>query len=154
MRAISDINASIIKAATAAAYEAMGGVSRAAEALGVASSTLTKYASPSDEWRESFIRLDLAAELDRRCEHPFLLSAMTRIVKDEKPASFGAVTASAILKLDGVLDDVVRAVASAIEDNHIDAAERLAIRNRIVAAKQYLASLDAMMIGGADGGRT
>ena len=150
MRAISDEHASIIKAATAAAYEALGGVSRAAEALGVASSTLTKYASTGEEWRDSFIRLDLAAELDRRCEHPFLLTALSRIVKDERVSSFGAVTASAVLRLDGVLDDVVRAVAAALEDDdHIDAAERQAIRNRIVAAQQYLARLDAMMMAGA-----
>ncbi|RVO34337.1 hypothetical protein [Sinorhizobium meliloti] len=150
MRAISEEHASIIKAATAAAYEALGGVSRAAEALGVASSTLTKYASTGEEWRDSFIRLDLAAELDRRCDHPFLLTAMSRIVKDERVSSFGAVTASAVLRLDGVLDDVVRAVAAALEDDdHIDAAERQAIRNRIVAAQQYLARLDAMMMAGA-----
>ena len=150
MRAISDEHASIIKAATAAAYEALGGVSRAAEALGVASSTLTKYASTGEEWRDSFIRLDLAAELDRRCDHPFMLTALSRIVKDERVSSFGAVTASAVLRLDGVLDDVVRAVAAALEDDdHIDAAERQAIRNRIVAAQQYLARLDAMMMAGA-----
>ncbi|PLU24443.1 hypothetical protein BMJ30_01025 [Sinorhizobium medicae] len=150
MRAISEEHASILKAATAAAYEALGGVSRAAEALGVASSTLTKYASTGEEWRDSFIRLDLAAELDRRCDHPFLLTAMSRIVKDECVSSFGAVTASAVLRLDGVLDDVVRAVAAALEDDdHIDAAERQAIRNRIVAAQQYLARLDAMMMAGA-----
>ncbi|QND33093.1 hypothetical protein [Sinorhizobium medicae] len=150
MRAISEEHASIIKAATAAAYEALGGVSRAAEALGVASSTLTKYASTGEEWRDGFIRLDLAAELDRRCDHPFLLTAMSRIVKDERVSSFGAVTASAVLRLDGVLDDVVRAVAAALEDDdHIDAAERQAIRNRIVAAQQYLARLDAMMMAGA-----
>ncbi|MDX0604710.1 hypothetical protein GOD78_26615 [Sinorhizobium medicae] len=58
MRAISDEHASIIKSATAAAYEALGGVSRAAEALGVASSTLTKYASTGEEWRDSFIRIE------------------------------------------------------------------------------------------------
>ncbi|MDX1126036.1 hypothetical protein GOL24_17210 [Sinorhizobium medicae] len=150
MRAISEEHASIIKAATAAAYEALGGVSRAAEALGVASSTLTKYASTGEEWRDSFIRLDLAVELDRRCDHPFLLTAMSRIVKDERVSSFGVVTASAVLRLDGVLDDVVRAVAAALEDDdHIDAAERQAIRNRIVAAQQYLARLDAMMMAGA-----
>jgi hypothetical protein len=148
VRAISDQHATIIKAATAAAYEALGGVSRAAEALKVGSSTLTKYASTGEEWSESFIRLDLAVELDRRCDHPFLLTAFTRVVRDEKPQSFGSITASAILKLDGVLDDVVRTVAAAIEDdNHIDAAERLEIRERIVAAKQFLARLDAMMVG-------
>ncbi|KKX28416.1 hypothetical protein [Rhizobium sp. LC145] len=147
MRAISDEHAAIIKDATAAAYEALGGVSRAAEALNVATSTLTKYASHGDEWRENFIRLDLAVELDRRCDHPFLLTAMTRVVNDERVSAFGAVTASAILRLDGVLDDVVREVATAIEDGHIDAGERRAIRARIVAAKQYLAKLDAMMAG-------
>lgn len=137
----------IIKAATVASYEAMGGVSRAAEALGVRSSTLTKYASTGEEWEQNVIRLDLAAELDRRTDHPFMLTAMTRIVKDERPAEFGVVTASAILRLDGVLDDVVREVALAIEDGHIDAGEKQAIRNRIVAAKQYLARLDSMMAG-------
>jgi len=148
VRTISDLHASTIKAATAAAYEAMGGVSRAAEALGVGSSTLTKYASTGAEWGQNFIRFDLAAELDRRTGHPFLLSALSRIVSQEQPTSFGAVTAAAILRLDGVLDDVVRTVALAIEDDHIDAAERQAIRQRIVAAKQYLARLDAMMVGG------
>lgn len=148
MRAISDQNASIIKAATVASYEAMGGVGRAADALGVASSTLTKYASTNEEWRENFIRVDLAVELDRRTEHPFLLSAISRIVKDEQPTSFGAVTAAAVLRLDKALDDVVHAVAMAIEDdNHIDAAERQVIRHKIVAAKQFLARLDAAMIG-------
>jgi len=148
VRAISDEHAAIIKAATAASYEAMNGVSRAAEALGVASSTLSKYASTGEEWRDSFIRLDLAVALDRRSDHPFLLTAMSRIVQDENVAPFGAVTASAILRLDGVLDDVVREVARAIEDDRIDASERQAIRNRIVAAKQYLARLDRMMTGG------
>jgi hypothetical protein len=126
----------------------MGGVSRAAEALGVGSSTLTKYASSGEEWGQSFIRFDLAAELDRRTGHPFLLSALQQILSAEQPTSFGAVTAAAILRLDGVLDDVVRTVALAIEDDHIDAAERQVIRQRIVAAKQYLARLDAMMVGG------
>lgn len=146
MRSSSD-TIGIIKAATAASYEAMGGVCRAADALGVRSSTLTKYASTGEEWSQNVIRLDLAAELDRRTDHPFMLTAMTRVVNDERASSFGAVTASAILRLDGVLDDVVREVALAIEDGHIDAGEKLAIRNRIVAAKQYLARLDAMMAG-------
>ena len=152
MRAVSDLHAKIIKSATAAAYEAMGGVSRAAEALGVRSSTLTKYASPGEEWSETFIRFDLAAELDRRTDHPFLLQAMSQIVRpDSAPSSealsFGALTASAILKLDGVLDDVVREVVLAIEDDFVDSAERRAIRARIVSAMSILARLDAVMAG-------
>ena len=145
MRSILDCN-SMIKAATSAAYEAVGGVMAAADILGVRSSTLTKYASTGDEWQSNFIRFDLAVQLDRQSAHPFLLSAMERLVKDERPASFGKVTASAILKLDGVLDDVVREVVRAIDgDDYIDAAERVAIRSRIVAAKQMLAQLDAVL---------
>lgn len=147
MRAISDNDGGIIKAATAAAYEAMGGVSRAAEALLVGSSTLTKYASKGDEWKDSFIRLDLAVELDRRTGHPFLLEAMTKLVRNEPVKSFGDLTASAVLRLDGVLDDVVREIALAIEDNHIDAAEKLAVREKIIAAQTFLARLDAMVTG-------
>ena len=147
MRSVSDCN-SIIKAATASAYEAVGGVSAAANLLGVGSSSLTKYASTGEEWKSSFIRFDLAVQLDRHSPHPFMLGAMSDLVKGDKPASFGKVTASAVLRLDGVLDDVVREVARAIEnDDHIDSGEKLAIRNRIVAAKQLLAQLDAMMVG-------
>jgi hypothetical protein len=137
---------SIIKAATVSAYEAVGGVTAAADMLGVRSSTLSKYASSGEDWQSNFIRLDLAVQLDRQSAHPFLLSAMDRLVKAERPAGFGSVTASAILKLDGVLDDVVREVARAIEgDDRIDAAERVAIRSKIVAAKQILAQLDAVL---------
>lgn len=145
MRSFSDCQ-SIIKAATVSAYEAVGGVTAAADMLGVRSSTLSKYASSGEEWHSNFIRLDLAVRLDRQSAHPFLLSAMNRLVKAERPEGFGSVTASAILKLDGVLDDVVREVARAIEgDDHIDAAERVAIRSKIVAAKQVLAQLDAVL---------
>lgn len=145
MRSFSDCR-SIIKTATASAYEAVGGVTAAADILGVRSSTLTKYASGGEEWQANFIRLDLAVQLDRQSSHPFLLTAMDRLVRQERPAGFGQVTASAILKLDGVLDDVVREVARAIDgDDYIDAAERVAIRSKIVAAKQILAQLDAVL---------
>lgn len=147
MRAISRPHATVIKAATAAAYEALGGVGRAASALNVGSSTLTKYASTSDEWRDSFIRLDLAVALDRRADHPFLLNAMSQLVRDDVPESFGSITAGALLRLDAVLDDVVREAALAIEDGHVDAAERQAVRSRIVAAQRDLARLDALMVG-------
>lgn len=146
MRSISKQDSAFLKAATAAAYTALGGVSRTAELLGVASSTLTKYASTGAEWAESFIRLDLAVELDRRTSHPFLLSAIQQLLSDAPATDGWALTASAVLRLDGVLDDVVREVARAIEDGHVDAAERLAVRNRIAAAQRNLALLDATIV--------
>lgn len=148
MRAISNEHADIIKTATASAYEAIGGVSRAADALCVASSTLTKYASTGKDWRENFIRLDLAIELDRRNDYPFLLNAMTSLVRADRVAPTGKVNAFTVLKLNGVLDDVVREFAAALEDGEIDAAERLAVSRRIVAAQEDLARLNALMMHG------
>ncbi len=134
-----------IKAATAASLEAVGGVSRAAEALDIGSSTLTKYASTGEEWRQNVIRLDLAVRLDRASGHPFLLESFSGLVRREQPAAPAEVSPRAVLRLNAILDDVVREVAAAIDDARIDAGERLAIRKRIVAAQQELARLDALV---------
>lgn len=141
MRAISDHDSSFIKSQTASSVEAMNGVKAAAKELGVASSTLSKYISPADEWRDSHVRLDLAIAMDRKTGHPFLLEAMKAMVHAEPSVCFGDLTASAILRLDGVLDDVVREIVMAGEDDRYDAAERLAIGNKIVAAQTVLARL-------------
>lgn len=74
---------------------------------------------------------------------------MTKLVKSAPSKSFGALTASAVLRLDVVLDDVVREVVKAIENDHVDAAERQAVCERIVAAQAVLASLFAQMTGEA-----
>lgn len=147
MYPISENDRLTFKAVTAASLEGAGGVSNAARLLNVASSTLTKYASTGEEWRESFIRLDLAVALDRHTDHPFFLNAMSQMVADKPQPSFGSVTAAAMLRLDGILEDVVRVVAMALEDNVFDAAEKLAARKRIVAAQQGLARLDAAIVG-------
>ncbi|QXZ79631.1 hypothetical protein [Rhizobium sp. L51/94] len=146
MRLFSDDNCGVLKAATAASYEAMGGVRRAAEALGVASSTLTKYASADPQWKDSFIRVDLAVALDRRTVHPFLGAAMRKLTEAAVVPSFGDLTAAAILRLDYVLNDVVREVVDAIDDARIDAAERTAVCERIVAAQGALAKLYSHMV--------
>jgi len=148
VRFISDEHAKILKDATASAVMALDGTSRAAKLLGVASSTITKYASPADEWRESFVRLDLAAEMDRLSGHSFLTSALARVVTGDPEPPTGPVTASLVLRLNGILDDVVREVAAALEDGHIDSGERLAVRRRIAVAQRKLARLDARMAGG------
>lgn len=140
--------AALLKAATISGLDAVGGVSAASRLLGIGTPALTKYASTAEEWQANFIRVDLAVRLDVAAGHPFLTNAMTHIVQAAEPEAPGALTASAILKLDGVLDDVVREVAAALEDGHLDAAERQAVRSRIVAAHQSLSRLDAMMSRG------
>lgn len=133
---------SLLKAATVASLDAAGGVSAASRLLGIGTSALSKYASTSGEFAGSFIRADLAVRLDVATGHPFITRAMTELVSEAAPEPIGPLTASAILKLDGVLDDVVREVALAMEDGHMDAAERQAVRSRIAAAQQSLARLD------------
>lgn len=147
MRAYLSQSDALLKSATVAAVDAVGGISRASELLGMGTSALTKYCSTAEEWSKNFIRVDLAVALDRATSHPFISTAMNQLVADQAPVSVGEITATAILKLDGVLDDVVRSIAVAIEDGHMDAAERHEVRSRIVPAMQFLARLDAMMAG-------
>ncbi len=139
--------AALLKAATVAGFAAIGGTSQAASLLGVGISTASKYASNAPEWAANLIRVDLAVMLDREAGHPFITSAMRHLV-EEAPCGFaGPLTASAILKLDGVLDDVVREVAAAMDDGHLDAAERQAVRHRIALAQASLARLDSFVAG-------
>ncbi|WP_377299790.1 hypothetical protein [Rhizobium sp. SGZ-381] len=147
MRAFFDEAGPALKAATVASISAVGGVSHASRLLGIGTAALSKYSSTSGEWANSFIRVDLAAALDRAAGHDFITSTMRGLVDGEKPAGFGQLTALAVLRLDGVLDDVVREVAQAIEDGHADACERQAVRARIVPAMRALAALDALMAG-------
>lgn len=131
-----------IKTATQQALCAVGGVSSAAGLLSVGSSTLSKYASHDDEWADRVIRLDLAVSLDRAAGHPFLLQAYQQLFAGEQAEPSG-LCARAALRLNRILDDVVREVAAAIDDERVDPAEKLAIRKRIAAAQQELARLEA-----------
>lgn len=121
--------------------------------LGVGSPVLSKYASPDKQWEDRFIRIDLAVKLDRLSPHPFILTTMARetgfaLIPASDVTGSADISAMGVLKLDGILDDVVRETASAIADGNVCAAERLIIRKKIAAAKIALAQLDAMMIGG------
>ncbi|WP_377299760.1 hypothetical protein [Rhizobium sp. SGZ-381] len=145
MRAFSSLTATALKAATISGFEAVGGVSRASDLLGVGAGTLSKYASTSEEWSRNFIRVDLAVALDAASGHPFITGAMGELLGARRPQTFGELTAAAVLKLNGLLDDVVREVALAIDDGHVDAAERQAVKARIVPAMQALAQLDAII---------
>lgn len=147
MRSFSDIAGPVLKAATVSSLEAVGGISAASKLLGIGTPALSKYASSADEWAKNFIRVDLAVALDKAAGHPFITAAMGEMLSRDRAATFGQLTATAVLRLDGVLDDVVREVATAIDDGKLDACERQAVRARIVPAMRALASLDALMAG-------
>ncbi|WP_421405598.1 hypothetical protein [Agrobacterium fabrum] len=153
MRSISKITEAALKANTQAAYDAVGGVTSAAKIIGVGSPILTKYASPDPQWASSFIRVDLALDLDRRSAHPFILTTLAReagyaLVKDEGSSAEVSLCPMGLLRLDGVLDDVVRELASALSDGHLTAAEKKAGLKVVGLAKQHLAKVAEMLIGG------
>lgn len=154
MRKNSPIFEAGLKANTQAAYDAVGGATSAAGLLGVTVATLSKYASPAEQWKENFIRADLAVELDRRSAHPFILTTMARelgygLVQLELVAGPEVTLCPlSLLKLDRILGEVVDEVSTSLEDGHADALERKEIRKRIATAKTALAKLDALMVGG------
>lgn len=153
MRSISPKTAAALKSTTQAAYDAVGGPLQAADLIGVGSPVLSKYASPDPQWSDRFIRIDLAVDLDRRSDHPFILTTMARetgfkLVRDTQDVSDFTLCPMGVLRLDRTLDEVVHETASAIADGNVSAVERREIRKRIAAAKVALARLDAMMIGG------
>lgn len=126
---------------------------QASDLTGIGSPQLTKYASRDEKWADRFIRIDIAVDLDRRSPHPFILTTMAReigfrLVPEATSVDGMSLCAMGILRLDGILDDVVREMAAAIADGHVCAAERHLVRKRIAAAKIALAQLDALMIGG------
>jgi hypothetical protein len=140
--------ASAVKAATLAAVDAVGGVSAASALLGIGVSTVSKYVSPAAEWSRNVIRADLAVTLDRAAGHPFIGQTMDRLRSETLTAPTAAdLTDRFLLRLDRVLDDVVREVAEAMEDGRMDAAERQVVRARIVAAQQSLAHLSLFVSG-------
>ena len=150
MRSITQKTANALKSSTEAAYDAVGGTVQAADLLGVGSPVLSKYASTSAQWSESFIRVDLALDLDRRSQHPFILTTYAReagykLIKDDTAAADMALTPMGILRLDQILSDVVRELTAALADGRIDAFEKRAIRKRIAYAKVLLAQIDTMM---------
>lgn len=147
MRPYLTHSAALLKAATISSIDAIGGVTKASALLGMGTSALTKYASTAEEWQNNFIRVDLAVSLDRATGHPFITTAMNQLVSDTVPHAPGAISAGAILKLNGVLDDVVRELALAMEDDHMDAAEKQAVRSKIAAAQRSLSRLDVFVAG-------
>ena len=153
MRSISPKTAAALKSTTQAAYDAVGGVMQASDLTGIGSPQLTKYASRDERWADRFIRIDIALDLDRRSPHPFILTTLAReagfrLVPDATSADGMSLCPMAILRLAGILDDVVRESAAAIADGHVSAGEKHLIRKALGPAKIALAQLEASVIGG------
>lgn len=152
MRTISEVDIRAIKAATEAAYTLGGGVTAFPDLTRVNVSTLSKYASFNDEYRESVIPCDVAVEADRRAKSPVIVSAMARqlgfrLVPDEPNApETGAPSENDALRVMSEASDVLKEIVRAREDGSVDALDRKRIAKElhelIRAAEGVLAKVE------------
>ena len=145
MRTISEVDIRAIKAATEAAYTLGGGVTAFPDLTRVNVSTLSKYASFNDEYRETVIPCDVAVEADRRAKSPVIVSAMARqlgyrLVPDneEAKAADAGNLLDDLLRMIDEFGDVVREARKAMADGSVDAADRKALNPEINEAFRAL----------------
>ncbi|MGG7581007.1 phage regulatory CII family protein [Rhizobium sp. Nf11,1] len=158
MRTISEVDIRAIKGATEAAYQLGGGVTAFPDLTRVNVSTLSKYASFNDDYRESVIPCDVAVEADRRAKSPVIVSAMARLLgyrlvpeaEEAKPAEAGDLLGD-LLKVIDEFGDVVREARKALADGSVDAADRKALNPEISEAFRALEQFRDRINGRAAG---
>jgi len=146
MRTISEMETRSIKAATDAAYMLGGGVTAFPDLTRVNVSTLSKYASFNDEYRESLIPCDIAIEADRRAQSPVILTAMARLlgyrlVRDDEAEARRPATLTDVMKTYSESADVIREANKALADGKVDDADRKAVLPEIDEAIRALQQL-------------
>lgn len=143
-----------LKGATEASFKLGGGLTSFAMLGGarVGVSTLSKYASVSEEFRDNVIPVDIAVEADKRARSPIIIGEAARQLGYGLSPLAGQVegkplTEAAALKVLHEANDVSRAIVAAIADGNIDALDRKKIaqeaREAIRALQEVLAGLES-----------
>lgn len=140
-----------LKGATEASFKLGGGLTSFALLTRVGVSTLSKYASVSEEFRDNVIPVDIAVEADRRAGSPIIIAeAAQQLGYGLSPLASQVagkpVTEAAALKVLHEANDVSRAIVAAMADGKIDALDRKKIaqetREAIRAMQEVLAGLE------------
>ncbi|WP_085032277.1 phage regulatory CII family protein [Ensifer aridi] len=142
-----------LKGATEASFKLGGGLTSFAMLGGarVGVSTLSKYASVSEEFRDNVIPVDIAVEADKRAGSPIIIGEAARQLGYGLSPLAGHVegkplTEAAALKVLHEANDVSRAIVAAIADGKVDALDRKKIaqetREAIRALQEVLAGLE------------
>nr|WP_153443282.1 phage regulatory CII family protein [Sinorhizobium terangae] len=140
-----------LKGATEASFVLGKGLTSFASFTRVGVSTLSKYASGSEEFRDNVIPVDIAVEADRRAGSPIIIGEAARQLGYGLTPLAGQVqgkplTEAAALKVMHEANDVSRAIVAAIADGRIDALDRKKIaheaREAIRSLQEVLASLE------------
>ncbi len=154
MRTISEIETRSIKSATESSYLLGGGVTAFPDLTRVGVSTLSKYASFNDEFKENVIPCDVAIEADRRAKSPIIVAAMARLlgyrlVRDTEDAPVRAATLDDVMTVFTEHADVLREARKALLDGKVDEADRKIVVPEIDEAMRALQHLRDGFVGGA-----
>lgn len=153
MRTISEQEQRSLKLATDGAYILAGGISNILPFTRVGTSTLSKYASESDDFRENFMPVDIAVEVDRRAKSPFIIKKAAELLGYElvpsRSRSSDALMLAPITEADAhrVMKetmDVAQAIIEARKDDRIDAADRKII---LKEAREAIRELERLVCG-------
>nr|WP_278520099.1 phage regulatory CII family protein [Brucella anthropi] len=153
MRTISEQEQRSLKLATDGAYILAGGISNILPFTRVGTSTLSKYASESDDFRENFIPIDVAIEVDRRAKSPLIIRNAAALLGYElvpaQSQSSNSSPRAPITEIDAhrVMKetmDVAQAIIEARKDDRIDAADRKII---LKEAREAIRELERLVLG-------
>ena len=153
MRTISEQEQRSLKLATDGAYILAGGISNILPFTRVGTSTLSKYASESDDFRENFMPVDIAVEVDRRAKSPLIIKKAAELLGYElvpsRSYSSDAIALAPITEADAhrVMKetmDVAQAIIDARKDDRIDAADRKII---LKEAREAIRELERLVCG-------
>lgn len=126
-----------IKGATEACFKLGGGLTSFSLLVGLAVSTLSKYASLNEEHADRVIPLDIAIEADRRAKSPIIITEAARQLGYRLEPDAGGGTARQALSEDDVLaimdeaTDLWRMARNAYADGKLDALEKRDIGQKL-----------------------
>ncbi len=153
MRTISEQEQRSLKLATDGAYILAGGISNILPFTRVGTSTLSKYASESDDFRENFMPVDIAVEVDRRAKSPLIIKKAAELLGYELVPSrsfssdadpLAPITEADAHRVMKETMDVAQAIIEARKDDRIDAADRKII---LKEAREAIRELERLVCG-------
>lgn len=154
IRSILDADILALKGATEACFRLGKGLTSFALLTRVGVSTLSKYASGADEWRDNVIPIDIAVEADMRAETPIIIGEAARILGYRLEPLDGASKASRRMTDCDVMDfikeatDVFCALRDARADGRICAADKMQIEGQLRELEREIVEIRRNMAEG------
>lgn len=150
MRAITHHIATALKDATRRSIKAAGGPESFQHVTRVRQGRLSCYGLTGEDYEADFIPLDVALEADLEAGSPIITSELARLlgyrmVPAEAEPRVSSLTHRDVSRLSLEFDDVRRAAAEALEDDHVDHGERRAIRRQVDELKKALAEFEGKL---------